>query len=246
MIERNSDKIAQIQEDNSMKTTRKYFSLGKCSVINNKGHEGGCEAAIHAMHQIFQEQQTEAVLLIDASNAFNSVNREVFLHNIKVVCPAIAVYVTNCYAIPSRLFIIGGHEIKSSEGTTQGDPIAMAVYATAIIPLILMIIEITNRLPDTSSKTVAYADDFSAAGSVKNLKYWWDTLCKIGHKFGYYPEASKSFLIVKPKDLDKAETIFKHTNINITKNGKRYLGALIGDNKYRHEYVSEKINGWCS
>ena len=86
------------------------------------------------MHTIFEEERTEAVLLIDASNAFNSVNRNVFLHNVTVVCPAISTDVRNCYSIPSRLFVIGGFEIKSCEGTTQGDPIAMAVYAIAIIP----------------------------------------------------------------------------------------------------------------
>ena len=143
-------------------------SVGSLQVC--AGHEGGCEAAVHAMHKIFQEEDTEAVLLVDASNAFNSVNRKVFLHNIDIVCPALAIYVNNCYSIPSRLFIIGGIEIKSLEGTTQGDPIAMAVYATAIILLILLILEATNRLPETTPKTVAYADDFSAAGSLVNLK----------------------------------------------------------------------------
>ncbi|XP_031551225.1 uncharacterized protein LOC116288561 [Actinia tenebrosa] len=39
------------------------------------GHSGGAEAAIHAMSQIFSEEDTDAVLLIDASNAFNQMNR---------------------------------------------------------------------------------------------------------------------------------------------------------------------------
>ena len=36
-------------------------------------------------------------------------------------------YVENCYTKPSRLFVIDGVEISSSEGTTQGETIAMAV-----------------------------------------------------------------------------------------------------------------------
>ena len=36
-------------------------------------HERGCEAAIHTMHIIFDDEKTEAVLLVDAANAFNSV-----------------------------------------------------------------------------------------------------------------------------------------------------------------------------
>ena len=51
------------------------------------GHEAGCEAAIHAIHTIFEDEKREAVLLVGAANAFNSVNRQVFLHNICIICP---------------------------------------------------------------------------------------------------------------------------------------------------------------
>ena len=51
------------------------------------GHESGCEAAIHAMSQIFNEESSEAVLLINASNAFNAVNQNIFFHNVNVICP---------------------------------------------------------------------------------------------------------------------------------------------------------------
>ena len=33
------------------------------------GQQGGCEAAIHALREVFQD--TDAVLFVDASNAFN-------------------------------------------------------------------------------------------------------------------------------------------------------------------------------
>ena len=123
------------------------------------------------MKDIFADEDTEAVLLIDAANAFNSINREAFLHNIKVICPEIAIFVSNCYAKSSRLFVIGGIEISSAEGTTQGDPMAMAIYAVAIIPLLLMVLQITDQLPG-KTKSEAYADDFTAAGSLENLKLW--------------------------------------------------------------------------
>ena len=46
-----------------------------------------------------------------------------------MLCPAISKFVTNCYATPARLFVIGVSEIKSNEGTTQRDPVGMAIYA---------------------------------------------------------------------------------------------------------------------
>ena len=80
------------------------------------------------MHKIYKEEHTEAVLLVGAANAFNSLNRKGFLPNINVVSPLISIYVQNCYTLTSRLFIIGGTEIKPSEGTTQGDLVAMPIY----------------------------------------------------------------------------------------------------------------------
>ena len=91
---------------------------------------------------------------------------------------------------------------------------------------------------------IAYADDFSAAGSIVSLKHWWENLCKLGPKFGYFPEATKSWLIIKPNVSHKAHNTFRSTNIQITAKGKRHLGAVIGTNQYRQEYTMEKIDKW--
>ena len=47
------------------------------------------------------------MLLIDAANAYNSVTCQVYLQNICIICPLVTTYVTNCYTLPPRLFIIG-------------------------------------------------------------------------------------------------------------------------------------------
>ena len=73
------------------------------------------------------------MLLIDANNAFNALNRQAALHNIQVQCPIIATYAINTYRLSARLFITAGQEILSSEGPTQGDPLAMGLYTLASI-----------------------------------------------------------------------------------------------------------------
>ena len=57
------------------------------------GQQAGCEAAVHSMNSIFQEEESDAILLVDASNDFNSLNRSAFLHNVRSLCPALATYV---------------------------------------------------------------------------------------------------------------------------------------------------------
>ena len=77
---------------------------------------------------------TEAIQLVDAANALNSVNRDVCLNSIFIICPAIATYVRYCYTIPSRMFVIESFEISSLEDTTIRGPAVMAINAIAIIP----------------------------------------------------------------------------------------------------------------
>ena len=104
--------------------------------------------------------------------------------------------------------------------------------------------EIMSPSSDNTSKMVAYADDSTAGGTVKNLKYWWETLCELDRKFGYYPEASKTWLIAKNEYYDIANTTIKSTKINMTSNGKRHLGAVIGSISYKEDYMNEKIDQW--
>ena len=99
------------------------------------GHESGCEAAIHALNEIFSSLDIDGALLIDASNASNNLNREVPLQNISVLCPLLATILINTYQSDIQMFI-SGETILSKEGTTQGDPLAMAMFAIASAPLI--------------------------------------------------------------------------------------------------------------
>jgi len=216
-------------------------SVGSLQVC--AGQDAGCEAAIHSLRHIFDQNETEAVMLVDAANAFNSVNRKAFLHNVKVICPSIATFVSNCYNVPSRLFVVGGTELKSSEGTTQGDPIAMLVYAIATIPLILHTI---RSLEENSSKTKAagYADDVFGGGTIRGLKSMWDCIEKWGPEYGYYQQAEKSWLIVKPQFAEEARSVFAGTGVKITTEGKKHLGAAIGSSEYRNEFIDKQIAQW--
>ena len=116
------------------------------------GQVARSEAAIHAMHDVFNDDNTESILLIDEENAFNSINRKVMPHNLKFICPVIATYISNCYMCPARLFIIGGEELFPKEGTTQGDPTSMGAYALGILLLLrfrLDFISVSLLLPMT-------------------------------------------------------------------------------------------------
>ena len=89
------------------------------------GVPSACEVGVHHITSRFAQDDVEGVLLVDASNAFNSVNRSAAIYNIARTCPAMSLIVGNTYREPIRLFVTGGGEVQSREGTCQGDPIAI-------------------------------------------------------------------------------------------------------------------------
>ena len=160
--------------------------------------------------RLFEEEDTDAVLFIDASNAFNSLNRASLLHNIQYLCPPLSTYIRNCYGTPARLFVAGGHEFASAEGTTQGDPTAMDAYAIGILPLLVLIKPEAER---RRMKHVAYADDLAGGARLDVLREWWNRCNKYGPEIGYHPKASKSWLVVKQEKIEAAKEIFQNTTV---------------------------------
>ena len=125
---------------------------------------------VHAMCQFFTGPDVQGALLVDASNAFNTINRQAALHNIKAICPTLHQILVNTYQTPIRCIICGDGEITSSEGTTQGDPLTMAMYALAVKPLIGKL-----KFDSTNVKNIWYADDASGAGNCEDLRTFWNT-----------------------------------------------------------------------
>ena len=110
------------------------------------------------------------------------------------------------YRAPIRLIVTGSGEIASTEGTTQGDPLAMAMYALAITPLIH---QLSSRC--SGVQQVWFADDATGASTCTNLKSWWNELSRQGPAFGYYPNRSKTYLVIKQEHETSARQLFDDT-----------------------------------
>ena len=181
------------------------------------GQGSGSEPAIHVVYDMFNEDDTEVVLMIDAPNAFDSIKREAFLHNIKVLCPALATFIKTFYSIRSDLFVQGGKSLKSLEGTRKGDPEAIVIYGLGITQLLAWLTSLSKEITETFPlMQLAFADDLNGVGSLENLKKWWDLLEQEGGKYGYHVKASKPYITVKEKYQDKAKQIFQGSKITIT------------------------------
>ena len=158
----------KIYSVNLIKFWKRNFQNQLCLELH-AGQEAGYEAAIHAKHRLFESNRTEAIVMVDAENVFNWINRKALLHNIEYLFPVNATLIYNCFAISARLFIIGRKELRLRKGTTQGDPTVMAVYALGWTPSLDHLQSIKR-----SVKYVAFADDLTRAGKLEEIKIWWN------------------------------------------------------------------------
>ena len=90
-----------------------------------------------------------------------------------------------------------------------------------------------------------FADDSAAASVLRRLRRWWDILASDGPAYGYFPNASKSILVVKERCYREALELFSDTSVVVTCNGARYLGAAIGSADFKENFVSTKVREWA-
>ena len=129
--------------------------------------------------------------------------------------PSFATILKNTFGVPIRFFITGEGEKPSMEGTTQDDPLTMTVYALAATPLIC-----SSRQKFLRCGMLMMPLSWEACPSF--------TLVETSFDLWPFPNAAKTFLIVKRDQLDSAQTLFKGTNIQISCEGQHHLGGAIG------------------
>ena len=123
----------------------------------------------------------------------------------------------------------------SREGTTQGDPLAMPMYALGTVPLI-------RELCSSNAVQAWFADDANGAGKLVQLRNWWNLLNQRGPHYGYFPKAAKTCLLVKDSVLDEAQEIFNGTGVQIKSDGCRLLGSALGKEEFVSNFIQEKAD----
>ena len=86
------DKLPRVRPNGVVKYCAKLLSKTILSIIwkdiqtavgsHQLRHEACCKVAVHALWTVFEDQESGAMLLVVASNAFNSLNRSIVLRNV--------------------------------------------------------------------------------------------------------------------------------------------------------------------
>ena len=64
----------------------------------------------------------------------------------------------------------------------------------------------------------------------------------MGPNLGYYRNAEKTILNVKPEQLNEAKLVFEETGVVITAEGAKYLGTPLGSKKYENQFLTNRAD----
>jgi len=77
-----------------------------------------------------------------------------------------------------------------------------------------------------------------------SVRKWLDNLMVKGPKFGYYPEPTKSTVIVKDGLLDRAKKVFGDLRLQLVEASKFLVGGFIGKNEIVRDLIDGKVKKW--
>ena len=141
--------------------------------------------------------EQEILLLVDAANGFNMLSRLGMLWTVRHRCPKLSRFAFNCYRHEICLLCRRTGQdaliLLSKEGVTQGNPLAMALYGVALLPLAEIL-----RKEQEDVMQPWYADDAAMMGTAESVCQCFRLLCTLGPMLGYFPEPEKSFAICPP------------------------------------------------
>ena len=98
----------------------------------------GCEAIVHAVNNVQNSNinpERKWTLLLDFSNAFNSISRKKMFKEVRSRIPSMAAWLKCCYGAQPFLHL-EDHTILSCCGVQQGDLLGPLAFALALQPIL--------------------------------------------------------------------------------------------------------------
>ena len=74
---------------------------------------------------------------------------------------------------------------------------------------------------------------------------WFEKLCLMGPKYGYYPKPKKTILIVDKEYNSEAHAQFDHLGVRVVR-GHHFLGGFIGGLEATNQFLQGKVKEWTT
>ena len=201
---------------------------------------GGCEAIIHGAQAILSDSSLHAndkfVLQVDFRNAFNTMDRDVMLSEVRKNLPGLSAFAEWCYGDHSILQF-GDTTIASASGPQQGDPLGMLLFAIGHHPIVK---RIQDEVPSLAMHAW-YADDGTFIGRLMEIIKAFEIVKEMSPSMGLDVSMLKSTYwrcpeirtyTIPPRHLAIPENI---------EDGFVLLGAPIGSQAFTQNKFMQKV-----
>ena len=201
------------------------------------GIPAGCEAIVHAVSNLLVDTTSlptdHITLLVDFSNAFNLIDREIMFREIRQHIPSMAAWMESCYGCQPILYL-SDCTISSCCGVQQGDPLGPLGFALTLHP----ILEKINAEVPGLLVNAWYLDDGTLCGSVSDVAAALTIIQEEGPKHGLHLNRSKC-LIHMTNQVDISHPSL--CDIPLISGGFSLLGSPIGPVEYCEAVFQQRI-----
>ena len=128
--------------------------------------------------------------------------------------------------------------MHSRKGVRQGDPLSMIKYGIYILPLTK---NLKRDIPDVNQTW--YADDARDLGTFARIETYFNSLTLQNPGRVYYPEPSKSILILHRENIKAGKEFGKSHKFKVC-TGACYLGGYIRDDNSKINWMRERTMTW--
>jgi hypothetical protein len=214
----------------------------------------GTECAVHVVNQWVARNASTAnrvVLKLDFANAFNTVDRETALAELRTNFPQLARWAQWLYGHHSHLFF-GDRLLASATGVQQGDPIGPLLFSCAIHPLVRRLARGFREAPANGGHglTLFYLDDGILCGDVGVVAEALKAVQIEGRRLGLELKLSKCELIlvsgepsVDLNSLFPRDILYDHHGQDrVVRDGNfEFLGAPIGNDEFCASSTKQRV-----
>ena len=203
-------------------------------------HKAGYEVGVHSMRQLINQakEKGHVIMFLDFENAFNCVDRNLFMTLCAAHMPELAQLAFWLYSEEPRLYTARGDRVKSSAGAQQGCILSGILFS-------LVIRYIFKKIKTEDLNSIFFLDDGALIGTPESvaqaakaidalreetgLKLRWDK-CKV------YTRDNDAATLASPLFEVISGEIEVHANFWMT-----YLKVPLGPDAWVQEQLREKL-----
>jgi len=115
----------------------------------------------------------------------------------------------------------------------------MVAYGLSTLPLMC---QLKTEFPEFQAAW--YADASAVVGPWMHISHHFHCLQQLSSTFGYFPEATKSVLVVSPSHQLAAQAFFSNLGAVNVCTGHQYFGGFIGEPNKLDSWFLPKIDHW--